>query len=98
MSNIINLTQAETEIHAYQNDVQFQGLTKSCTVDNSAYDQLLAQPTVLKIRTYFTLDNSNKLSIVVVGVDSQGEEMTTGVILGDSKHCPYYCPPNSPLM
>lgn len=98
MSNIINLTQAETETHAYQNDAQFQGLTKSCAMDKSAYEQLLAQPGVEKVRTYFSLDTNNKLSIVVVGVDAQGEDMTSGVILGDSKHCPYYCPSNSSLM
>ena len=67
-------------------------------MDKSAYEQLLAQPGVEKVRTYFSLDTNNKLSIVVVGVDAQGEDMTSGVILGDSKHCPYYCPSNSSLM
>lgn len=98
MSNIIDLTQAETETHAYQNDAQFQGLTKSCAMDKSAYEQLLAQSGVEKVRTYFSLDTNNKLSIVVVGVDALGEDMTSGVILGDSEHCPYYCPSNSSLM
>ena len=98
MSNIINLTQAETETHAYQNEQQFQGLTKSCAMDKSAYQQLLAQPGVEKVRTYFGLDSSNRLSIVVVGVDAQGDDITNGVILGDSKYCPNFCPSNSPLM
>jgi hypothetical protein len=98
MSNIINLTQATAETHAYQNDSQFQGLTKSCAIDKSAYDQLLAQPRVEKVRTYFSLDTNNKLSIVVVGVDAQGEHLTTGILLGNPSPCPYICPLNSPLM
>jgi sensor domain CHASE-containing protein len=98
MSNIINLTQAETETHAYQNDAQFQGLTKSCAMDKSAYEQLMAQPGVVQVRTYFSLDSNSKLGVVVVGVDAQGNDMTSGVILGDSQRCPYYCPSNSSLM
>lgn len=98
MSNIINLEQAETETHAYQNNPQFQGLTKSCAIDINAYEQLLAQPGVEKVRTYFGLDSNNQLSIVVVGVDAQGDDITTGLILGDSKLCPNFCPYNSPLM
>ena len=50
-------------------------------MDKSAYEQLLAQPGVEKVRTYFSLDTNNMLSIVVVGVDAQGEDMTSGVII-----------------
>jgi hypothetical protein len=53
---------------------------------------------VAEIRTYFSLNSNNILSIVVVGVDNNGNDMTNGIIIGESKHCPYFCPPNSPLM
>lgn len=98
MSNIITLNQAEIETHAYQNSNQFQGLTKSCAIDASDYSQLLAQPGCVEVRTYFALNANNRLTIVVVGVDAQGEDITSGVILGDTKDCPFYCPNNSPLM
>jgi len=97
-NNIITLTQAETETHAFQNAQQFQGLTKSCAIDKTAYNQLLSQPGVAEIRTYFSLNSNNILSIVVVGVDNNGNDMTNGIMLGESKNCPYYCSPNSPLM
>jgi hypothetical protein len=42
-NNIITLTQAETETHAFQNAQQFQGLTKSCAIEKAAYNQLLSQ-------------------------------------------------------
>ena len=42
-NNIIPLSQASTETHAFQNSLQFQGLTKSCAIDKDAYNQLLSQ-------------------------------------------------------
>lgn len=97
-NNIITLNQAKTETHSFQNSEQFQGLTKSCAIHKNAYTQLLSQPGIVEIRTYFCLTSNNILSIIVVGVDINGNDMTDGIILGDSKNCPYYCPPNSPLM
>jgi hypothetical protein len=85
MSNIITLSQAETETHAYQNAIQFQGLTRACAADASAY-------------SYFALNSNNGLTIVVVGVNSLGEDMTNGIILGDTKDCPFHCHGLSPLM
>lgn len=98
MSNIITLSQAETETHAYQNAIQFQDLTRACAADASAYSLLLAQPGCVEVRTYFALNSNNGLTIVVVGVNSLGEDMTNGVILGDTKDCPFHCHGLSPLM
>ncbi len=97
MSNIINLSQAVTQAHDYQNDTRFLGLAKSLLIDASAYEQLLAQPGVSGVRTYFAIDNGN-LTIVVVGVDSLGEDCTEGLILGNAQPCPFNCPTNSPLL
>jgi hypothetical protein len=97
-NNIITLNQAEIETHSFQNSQQFQGLTKSCAINKNAYNQLISQPGVVEIRTYFCLNSNNVLSIIVVGVDINGNDMTDGIILGDSTNCPHFCPPNSPLM
>lgn len=97
MSNIISLSQAVTQTHDYQNDSRFLGLTKSLLIDASAYEQLLEQPGVNGVRTYFAIQNGI-LTIVVVGVDSLGEDCTQGLILGNAEPCPFYCPTNSPLL
>jgi hypothetical protein len=97
MSNIISLSKAVTETHNYQNDPRFQGLTKSLLMDALAYYQLLAQPNVVGVRTYFAIDNE-VLTIVVVGVDIHGEDCTQGLILGNAEPCPFSCPTNSPLL
>ncbi len=98
MSNVITLNQAETETHAYQNSIQFQGLTKSCAVNVSDYATIMAQPGCVKVRTYFALNSSNILSIVLVGVDANGDDLANGVLVGNPEPCPFYCPKGSPLM
>lgn len=96
--HFITLAEAATMTHAYQNAPQFQGLTKSCMMDNGSYQQVMTQPGCEGVRTYFALDDANKLTIVVVGVDANGNDMTNGIILERAWHCPSICPVNSPLM
>jgi hypothetical protein len=98
MSNIISLSQAETETAAFQNATEFQGLSKSTAFDKLDFITLIAQPGCVKVRTYFAIDADDILTVVVVGVNSQGEDITDGIILGDATPCPFVCPINSPLM
>lgn len=96
--HIIPLAEAEAMTHAYQQDPQFQGLTKACLIDAGAYNDVMNQPGCTGIRTYFAKNSEGKLTIVVVGVDAAGEDMTDGVLLNLANGCPTYCPQNSSLM
>ncbi len=96
--HIISLTEATEMTHAYQNASQFQGMTISCMMDNDAYQQVMTQPGCVSLRTYFALDEFNNLTIVVVGVDSQGNDMTSGVLINRAYRCPAICPANSVLI
>ena len=96
-NNIIPLSQAVVLTHAFQNTPKYQGNTVAAMIDASAYQQLLAQPGCVKVRTYFGLDQGI-LTIVVVGVDDSGNDMTSGVILDMATHCPIDCHQQSPLM
>ena len=96
--HIISLSEAETMTHAYQNAPQFQGLTIACMIDNNAYQQVLTQPGCVNVRTYFALDNQNNLTIVVVGVNDLGNDITNGIILNRSRRCLHTCDLISPLM
>jgi hypothetical protein len=44
------------------------------------------------------LNDLGKLTIVVVGVDSNGNDLANGVLLDKTDDCPSICPINSPLM
>jgi hypothetical protein len=66
-------------------------------MDNNAYQQVMTQPGCVKVRTYFALDELNNLTIVIVGVDELGNDMTNGIIMERSDRCPSHCPINSAL-
>lgn len=97
-THVISLDEAKAMTHAYQNAQQFQGLTVSCMIDKDAYQLVLDQPNCVSVRTYFGLNSEEKLTIVVVGVDAEGEDMTEGVLLDMSHLCPVNCPKDSKLM
>ena len=72
----ISLDEAKSMTHAYQNAAQFQGLTVASMIDKDAYQLVMDQPGCVNIRTYFALNEAGTLTIVVVGVDDNGEDMT----------------------
>ncbi len=93
----ITLAEAITLTHAYQSKQLFEGLTRASYIDANAYQQIIDQEGCVGIRTYFALNESNKLTIVV-GVDANGNDMTNGVLLNHALDCPTVCPVNSPLI
>ena len=96
--HIISLTQAETMTHAYQNDSRFANLTMACRIDKAAYQEVMDQSGCVDVRTYFALNADEELTIVVVGVDENGNDMTSGILLNRAFDCPLDCSTNSPLM
>jgi hypothetical protein len=100
MSNYheITLTVAVSMTHAYQNDPLFSGKTISVKMDNSAFQELMSQPGCVSLRSYFAKNSNNELTLVVVGVDVNGNDMTSGLIMNRGVKCPFGCPVASPLM
>lgn len=94
----ISLQEAKEMTHAYQNEPTFQGLTVSCKIGKEAYQELMNQDGCAGVRTYFAKNESGKLTIVVVGVDDNGNDMTDGVLLNRALLCPNACPTNSSLI
>lgn len=98
MSNEITLAEAIGMTHAYQNDSLFSGQTVSAKIPNSAYLDIINQPGCVEVRTYFAKNAAGALTLVMVGVDANGNDMTAGKIMNRANLCPNACPPNSPLM
>ena len=67
-------------------------------MDNNAYQQVMTQISFTRVRTYFALDNLSDLTMVVVGVDAQENDITGGIIMERANRCPILCPINSELM
>lgn len=56
------------------------------------YNNILAQAGCIGIANYFGLDNNDKQTLVLVGIDSNGNGMWGGIILELGIRCPPFCP------
>lgn len=54
-------------------------------------DDLLAQPGCVGIRYYYGRKGDGQDTLIVVGVDKEGNDMTQGVVMEDSFWCPPFC-------
>lgn len=56
------------------------------------------QPGCLAVRSYFSLDSTNALTLVLVSVNSNNHDLTNGKIMDKGTKCPIICDMNSPLL
>ena len=60
------------------------------------FEDILDQEKAVGLRYYYGLNESGLPVLVLVGVDSKGNDITTGVWGQDSWLCPPFCPGESP--
>lgn len=63
----------------------------------SAFDKILGQPGVVGIRYYYAQNDNDAPTLVLVGVDSRGQDMVMGAIMERSLECPPWCGGGSAL-
>jgi hypothetical protein len=115
--NLITLDQAVQMTTLYRNQKEnilaqpFQGLNilATCeTFDRGAFDTLLSEGGCVSVRIYYGMSADLKVQAIVVGVDSNNEDIlpasglrglssTAPVIVEEGTRCPDDCPPTSPL-
>ncbi len=61
------------------------------------FDVLLAQPGCVVIRMYYGQTEGGGRELVLVGVDSTGNDMTSAALFDYGLPCPPYCGGDSPL-
>ena len=59
--------------------------------------ELLAQPGCVGLRYYKGRGKGGEDSMVLVGVDDKGNDMTSEILLNAVFICPPYCPDSNPL-
>jgi len=103
----ITLAEAKEAIKNYQltlekqalKGAQKKGSTPRCgTFDRAAFDKLLAQPGCAAIRYYNAQHADGNLSLVIVGVDTSGKDMTRAMIIDRPTFCPPWCDITSELV
>ena len=98
MAQIITLQEAQELTFAYQESAIAVNQTIATSVDKTTLLNLLNQPNCEGMRMYFGLTENNKLTLVVVGTNSAGNDMTTGQIVDHLETCPQICSIGSPLI
>ena len=66
--------------------------------DRAAIDKILAQPGCARLRIYQGKNEDGTPSLVIVGVDSAGKDMTKASIMERQAPCPPYCDGESALL
>jgi hypothetical protein len=59
-----------------------------------AFERILSQPGCVGIRAYPAAHEDGTPSLVLVGVDADGNDMTAGHLANDPWQCPPLCPPD----
>lgn len=71
--------------------------TKAHFLGKSKLSEILAQTGCVGLRMYYAIDDTGAKELVIVGVASNGCDITTGLILDRSLPCPSYCDSTSAL-
>lgn len=94
---VITLDQAINYTHTFQNNNP--NTIKSFFAGINKINRIFGQDDCIGIRFYNGVDSvTGKNNLVLVGVNQNGEDITSGVILEDLVTCPNYCPKNSALI
>lgn len=61
------------------------------------FNSILHQSGCVGIRIYYALDEKGEKQLVLVGVDTNGNDITSGIIVDKSISCPTRCSYKNPL-
>ena len=91
-NHIITLDQAAKYIQNFKNFPKAPTI-KGVYFGRSIFDKILAQPGCVGIRFYYAQKDDGTPTLVLVGVDAGGNDITGGPVGDDSFPCPPFCGP-----
>lgn len=92
----ISLTEA-SELTANYRNAQTDDYIRAEFFGKNAILDLLNQDNCIGMRIYYGLDNNGVKKLVLVGVDGNGNDLDSGVILDKGFPCPTYCSSSNSL-
>ncbi len=94
--SVITLTEAITYVTAFRN--KYPSMAKAFFVGTEKLSLITQQADCIGIRIYNGYNEIDQMmNLVLVGVKSNGEDLTDGIILEKLAPCPSICSVNSPL-
>lgn len=85
----ITLTQGNTFTASYR--TANPSTVKAHFFGKNKLNEVIAQTGCVGIRMYKALDERGNSQLVLVGVDANGSDITTGLILDRAMPCPSFC-------
>lgn len=93
----ITLAEATTMTTAFRD--KFPDQIKAYYVSSDSVLHILQQPDCTGLRIYNAYDDTaGALTLVMVGVDANGVDLSAGLIVDRMRPCPDFCDTSSPLM
>lgn len=92
----ISLADAAAQTKAHR-DGRPPRLGDSGAFNAKAVLELLQQPGCVGLRYYKGRNKAGESSLILVGVDAEGNDLNTGALLDFAFPCPPFCPDGSPL-
>ena len=89
-NHVVTLDQAVKYIQNYKKNPVAPS-TKGGYFGRNIFDKILAQRGVVGIRYYYAAKDDSTPTLVLVGVDSTGNDMEQGIIAEWASLCPPYC-------
>jgi hypothetical protein len=98
-TNQIDLSSAKRFVGNFKSRGTNQVTNRGGVFTRKAIDKLLAQPKVVGIRYIYSMKDDGTSSLVLVGVDATGSDMTTAddQIIDNPIPCPPLCDSDSPV-
>lgn len=86
----ISLPDASTMTQRFRNTIT-PGATIAEYFGADAINNILAQTDCVGIRVYYGLDSANVPNLVILGVDTNGDDLYFGLLAENGKKCPPSC-------
>jgi hypothetical protein len=91
-NHVITLDQAAKYIQNFKNSPKVP-MIKGAYFGRSIFDKILAQPGCVGIRYYYAQKDDGTPTLVLVGIDGGGNDLTGGPVGEESIPCPPFCGP-----
>jgi hypothetical protein len=92
---IVTLIEAANWTAQYRSTIPVSGIIAHA-FDKSIILQILNQNNCEGMRFYYGMDGTTK-NLILVGIDGDGNDLSTGFIAQHGKACPSYCSESNPL-
>ena len=96
-NHVISLTTAKRYVKNFKDNPTTVNITAGY-FSRTIFDLILKQPKCAGIRYYYAKLDNGAPTVVLIGVDSLGTEISAGVIGEEIRPCPPYCFTNSELL